>query len=71
MATSVSWGTKFGSKVYIARDQFDTMISTVSKDKLLKENFPGIGRNVSGFDLPPRVTLMTVDLSCSESSSIT
>jgi hypothetical protein len=52
IATSVSWSPRFNAKVFISRDQFDTMVDTLSEDPLLNKTHQGIRRKVCLFPLP-------------------
>ena len=46
ISTLLSWSPQLKSRIFIARDQFDCMISTLSTDALITERTPGIGRRV-------------------------
>ena len=46
IATLLSWSPQLKSRIFIARDQFDCMITTLSTDALITERTPGVGRRV-------------------------
>jgi hypothetical protein len=54
MAPLVSWIPKLNSKVFFtSKDQFDAMITAVTKDKMLKPNHKGFRRAVRILFIPP------------------
>ncbi len=46
IATLVSWAPRLNSKVFISRDQFNSMISTVATDPFINKVSPGVRRKV-------------------------
>jgi len=58
IATSVSWSARIGAKAFLARDQFDAMIDTVSEDPLINRAYTGIRRKVR--PISERIPFVTI-----------
>lgn len=49
IATAVSWSSRLNAKVFISRDQFDTMVETAMNDPIMLEDIhTGLRRKVGG-----------------------